>query len=180
VFWDLGTFGGARSWTHAINDRGQAVGFSMTADGVSHAFSWERGRIQDLGTFGGLYAEAVDIDDNGQILVVVQDSDSRFYPLLINSRGVATRPFTMAGNQIPRAMNNRGDFVGTLIEQGGSAYRGFVYYDHTLLLLDQMPAVVASGLRDVQPTAINDRGWIAGRGIDASSQYRAFLLVPSR
>jgi probable HAF family extracellular repeat protein len=35
-----------------INNRGQIVGSSETADGATHPFLWERGRMIDLATMG--------------------------------------------------------------------------------------------------------------------------------
>ena len=44
----LGTLGDARAY--AINDKGQVVGSSTTAEGTSYAFLWENGTMRDLGT----------------------------------------------------------------------------------------------------------------------------------
>src|SRR5262245_9797448 len=64
---DLGTFGGwGDSAAHAINDRGQIVGYASTPR--SHAVLWDHGRMRDLGTGGGQDAEANDINNRGQIV----------------------------------------------------------------------------------------------------------------
>ena len=39
---DMGTLGGGFSVATAINNRGQAVGFSEIASGERHAFLWTR------------------------------------------------------------------------------------------------------------------------------------------
>ena len=50
---DLGTLGGSHSGARAINDRGQVVGWSDTADGAMHAVLWEGGTLTELGTLVG-------------------------------------------------------------------------------------------------------------------------------
>lgn len=45
---DLGTLGGGTSVPLAINDNGDVVGYSTTADGKQHAFLWTNGVMQDL------------------------------------------------------------------------------------------------------------------------------------
>ena len=65
---DLGTLGGSNSSIgsnniygdpHALNDAGQIVGSSTTANGATHAFSWTpSGGMIDLGTLGGNYSLA--------------------------------------------------------------------------------------------------------------------------
>jgi probable HAF family extracellular repeat protein len=76
----LGTLGGKWSLAHAINDRGQIVGQSLTNLSVSlengdvitarHAFLWQNGKLTDLGTLphhqSGSWALA--INNRGQIV----------------------------------------------------------------------------------------------------------------
>jgi probable HAF family extracellular repeat protein len=45
---DLGSLGGASSFPTAINDRGDVVGMSDTADGRSVPFLWSKGRMREL------------------------------------------------------------------------------------------------------------------------------------
>jgi probable HAF family extracellular repeat protein len=67
---DLGTLGGSLSQAVAINEHGQVVGVSQTADGETHAFLWQDGQLVDLGAAAGAEtaSTAVDINDRGQIL----------------------------------------------------------------------------------------------------------------
>lgn len=64
---DLGTLGGAYSFAVDVNERGQVAGRSYTADGSTHAFLWDSGRMRDLGTLGGTQSRATAINDAGLI-----------------------------------------------------------------------------------------------------------------
>src|SRR4030042_145907 len=66
----LGTLGGKRSIVHAMNNRGQIVGMSATADGVPQAFLWDKetGMKEVASPAGGRYIPE-SINDAGQILV---------------------------------------------------------------------------------------------------------------
>lgn len=72
---DLGTLGGTNSWAWGVNDSGQAVGWSDTADGVSHAALYTGNTITDLSLLPEVLAagwsslgEARAINDKGQIV----------------------------------------------------------------------------------------------------------------
>ena len=66
---DLGTLGGNDSYAWGINELGQVVGHSETADGHVHAFLWEEGTgMTDLGTLGGDDSYARGINDLGQVV----------------------------------------------------------------------------------------------------------------
>jgi len=65
---DLGTLGGTVSEAHAVNDAGEVVGWALDTNGVSRAFLWRNGSMQDLGTLpGGTSAGADDINESGRI-----------------------------------------------------------------------------------------------------------------
>jgi len=69
---DLGNLGSANGTVpFVINNRGQVVGYSVLADGVTtHAFLWTKeNHMQDLGTLpGDVFSSAGGISDKGQVV----------------------------------------------------------------------------------------------------------------
>jgi probable HAF family extracellular repeat protein len=70
---DLGTLGGRRREAHALNNRGQVVGWAETDTGVRHAFIWQAGVMTDLNALlpndsGWVLESASDINDAGQVV----------------------------------------------------------------------------------------------------------------
>ena len=65
---DLGTLGGLLSVAYGINNSGQIVGYSLTAQGQEHAFLDSDGSMRDLGTLGGTRSEAFSVNERGQIV----------------------------------------------------------------------------------------------------------------
>src|SRR5258707_366273 len=67
---DLGTLGGPVSRARKVNDNGDVVGDSATADGRYHAFVWTRANgMQDLGAvLGPGDSFALGINDLGEIV----------------------------------------------------------------------------------------------------------------
>lgn len=167
---DLGTLDDrdphARSEATGINGRDQVVGSSN-----GRAFLHEAGRMRDLGTLGGNNSAARGINARGE---VVGGSANEFGApsAFIYSETMKALPAPAYSSAI--ALNATRQVVGS-----GEGIRGFILEGSTTTRLEQIPAVVAKGWRRLEPTGINDRGWIVGTGENASGDLRAFLLVPS-
>ena len=165
VLHDLGAAAGASSLATAVNARGEIVG---QANG--HAFLYRDGAFVDLGTLGGGASIAKGINDRGEVVGMASDA-----------HGVPTA-FLYDGSM--QALAGPGDSNGVdisdlgLVVASAEGYYGYLVSGSDVTRLDKLPAVMAKGWHHMEPTAINDRGWIAGTGFDADGNPRAFLLVP--
>lgn len=153
---DLGTLGGDWAVAFGINDRGQVVGGSFTADGGLHGFLWQDGAIADLGALGGT--------TNGS------------QPLLTGSCNLPTHVGTLGTTfSLANGINNRGQVVGRSIAANGEDH-AFIWSNGFMSdLNDQIPQ--ASGWTLIEAESINGGGQIAGYGI-VNGQTHAFLLTP--
>lgn len=155
----------AVSEANAINARGQVVGTI-----AGRAFLYEGASLQDLGTLGG-FASAKGIDDAGAVVGMSTDANGTPHPFLW-SDGAMT---VMAGPSDSGAIDidNAGAVIGS-----AEGTHGYFLDGGTYTRLDSIPAVAAKGWRHLEPTGINNRGWIVGTATDSSGNLRAFLLVP--
>lgn len=106
---DLGTLGGDSSYATALNDRGEVVGRSATADGSYHGFLWSKGRMRDLGAL-----EPADINNRGQIAGSVDGIAA------VWTRGRVATLGTLGGSYSRAiSINDRGHVVGVAATAGG-------------------------------------------------------------
>jgi probable HAF family extracellular repeat protein len=112
---DLGTLGGADAEATAINDRGEIVGHSDTADLVRHAFLWRRGRMIDLGSLAGPSGISVanDINNEGEVVGYSTTPEGETHAFLWRD-GVMTDLGTLGGPASDAtAINDLGEIVGS-------------------------------------------------------------------
>ena len=165
VLRDLGAPSATASLATAVNARGEIVG---QANG--HAFLYRDGAFVDLGTLGGAASIAKGINDQGEVVGMASDP-----------HGVPTA-FVYSGSM--RALAGPGESAGVdisdrgLVVASGEGYYGYLVAGSDVTRLDKLPAVVAKGWHHMEPTGINDRGWIVGTGFGPDGNPRAFLLVP--
>jgi probable HAF family extracellular repeat protein len=158
----LGTIGDdpvGSSAATGINERGDVVGRSN-----GHAFLYG-GVMSDLGP-GGARA----INDRGTI--VGQAPNATAQPTaVVYGRRAETLPAPAYSSAI--ALNNAGQVIGS-----GEGIFGWVIDNGDFTRLADLPAIVANGYRRVEPTGINERGWIVATASNSEGNLRAILLVP--
>jgi len=133
------------------------------------AFVYENGTMQAIEPLGGTSSYLYDINNSGTA-VGCSDTSSGRLVATVYQHGVLQQLADIPGNSCARAINERGDVVGS------SDAGGWLYSNGTLTMLAQIPEVRAAGYTQATPIAINDRGWIAGNGYKNGGQ--AFVLVP--
>jgi len=115
---DLDTLGGRNSLASAINNHGQAVGYSETSAGDTHACLWQGGVPMDLGTLpGGSASQANAVADTG-VAVGMSDTEADGEHATAWAQGQAVdlndrtdlRGWTLAE---AHAVNNHGWIAGT-------------------------------------------------------------------
>jgi probable HAF family extracellular repeat protein len=188
---DLGTVpGGTGSMVIAVNNRGQAVGFSDNdvSDPFSmvggfatqtRAFLWQHGVMEDLGTLGGSDSIAGNLNERGQI-AGISYTDSNASPNC--PWALTTHPFFWEKGKMTDVgslggtcgavnwMNNRGQVVGFSNVTGDQSNHAFLWdKEHGLKDLGTLPGGSFSGAN-----WINDAGEIAGAS-DVSNGGHAVL-----
>lgn len=117
----LPTLGGRYGGANAVNNRGQVVGWSETADGTPHATLWTNGRPVDLGTLGRRESEAIDINEQGQIVGTITMRSGRTHAFLWQAGHMTDLSPNANSDATPVAINSQGQ---VLVEVGilDSAY----------------------------------------------------------
>jgi len=182
---DLGTLGGANSWTNygGINDRGEAVGMAetsaldpngedMCAFGTKHTcrgFLWRHGHITALSTLGGNNGQASAINNRGQIVGIsettVPDSGcppgkrpgTTILPVMWEEGEIRALP-TLPGEPdgFVQGLNNQGQAVGATGTCTSFAIHAVLWENDTVF---QLPDLGHTGS---DAYAINDHGQAVG------------------
>ena len=153
---------GSYSQALAINTRGQVVG---SADG--RAFVYRNGSISFLKAIA-----ARDVTDGG---IIVGQAASEFgQPVPFLYRGTMQSLPAAPSYSSAIAVNTRSQVVGS-----GEGVFGWLVDNGRYTRLSDIPAVRAKGWRRLEPTGINDLGWIVGTATDLDGNLRAFLLKPA-
>lgn len=172
----------------AINNSGNAVGFSTSQDGSLRPVLYSNGMLTDLGTHGDTTgSEAIGINNSGTILIrsmITAGIDRKGF-LFENGESVDIGSLG-GGDTRPSDLNDHGYVVGYSRAADGTV-RAFLYSKEAGMqdletLFDDNTLVTAGYIQgSFRPFAINDNDWIAGIGRftgDLGEHERLMLLTP--
>ena len=114
---ELGTLGGNSSAALDINDAGEIVGWSMTVNGVKHAFLYRQGVMEDV-TFGTFtQAEAHGINNRTQVVGIIGAPEGEMIHGFYYDNGSfflldESDPYTCITGGRPHAINDAGLIAG--------------------------------------------------------------------
>ncbi len=176
---DLGTLGGTCGFPFWINNKGQVVGTSdLAGDQFSHAFLWTKAKgMEDLGTLGGNFGQAQMINDSGEIVggTTLQgdlQEDAFLWDGRMHDLGA------LNGCSYAFAINAHRQVVGNW-GSNGCQQGAFLWGDGGPMVdLNSLVSSNRSGLTVAGAVNINDRGEIAGSGVDVNGASYAILLIP--
>lgn len=169
----LGNLGGSATFALAINNNGQATGYSnLAGDQAYHAFLYNPGKMTDLGTLGGANSRGVAINNKGHVVGSSDVQGSLDHGVLykdgmaidlgvdkipsgINDNGQMTGPGALSPlpNLVGQGINNQGQVTG--VTRGTPPSQAFLYTNGVTRELGTL------GFTS-QGVGINDKGQVVG------------------
>ena len=169
----LSTPGATDSKGYGINDLGDVVGIA-TINGVTHAALWRGGAFIDLGASQldpGTLPLAYSVNNSGDLVGFDHDASFETVQAWIWSGGAKQNLAGIFGTTAAYRINNRGWIAG------GAYYGGYATDAHPTLWRggQQIDLGDPFGGGYSYADALNDRGQIAGEGVDIYGVWRGFL-----
>jgi probable HAF family extracellular repeat protein len=164
---DLRTLGGSFSLADAVNDSGRVAGWSTTAAGELHAFSWtQTGGMVDLGTLGGYSPISQAYDINRDSNVVGQSSG---YAFLWTEAGGMVNLGTLGSGGVAWRISDSGQVIGESTTPAGDTH------PFSWTQAGGMVDLGSFGGPFSRPSDVNASGLVVGRSGTASGETHAFV-----
>ena len=178
-----------------INDAGQIAGSANHNVSGTHAFVTIGGDAKDLGTLGGEVSVATEVNDSGEVSGysyifsnTITQSFHAFRWKDLNGNGqsdsgemVNLGVLGSDRNSYAYDINNTGQVVGA--SETGTASnnisRAFIWSSADGIMRDLNVVVPGTGWTFQEAHGINNRGQIAGTGLNPDGKVHAFLLTPT-
>ena len=169
-FVQLGSLGGTSGGAMGLNNRGQVVGWSETADGHTHAFLWDAANgMRDLGTLGGPKSHAWNINEKGQVVGASETGDGSTHAFLWQrDAGMKDLHAAQAPRSIGADINDRGQIVGCVESIGSSQRTSYAFYWDQASGMVMIP--VPSGSNSYG-FGINNAGQVVGNLLDSNGDW---------
>ena len=169
------------SEAYGVNDRGQVVGCVRGPGSTAletRAFLYRSGKVTELGFLpGGSRSLACDINDSSQVVGYADTADGNTHAFLY-ADGKMIDLGTLGGAESwAKGINATAQVVGSAHTASGKRH-AYLYSNGIMTDLNTR-IDPAAGWKLEEATAINDSGWIVGRGKAPSENSRAFLLTPA-
>jgi len=160
----------------AINDKGQAAGFTFDCISSFHPVLWQNGKAIDV-TVADLGIELDDINNRGEATGTGGDANGIEHAILWKS-GVATILETLpeTAESHGNSINDKGQVAGQSCSANGDC-TVFVWRNGVVRDLNSL-ATPDSALFAVDPGKINARGQIVGLAFTEAGEFHAFLATP--
>ena len=182
VMTNLGSFGGTCTFASNLNNRGEIVGLSTTTgDQFQHAFLWKDGSFSELpNANGGNNSAGLALNEGGAVAGFASLPGNSLLHAALWKAGEMTDLGTVDEDLCSNgySINSRQQVVGVSVPTCDfDTTRAFLWENGSIADLNALiPA--DSSLYLTAPDTINDRGEIAGVGVDANGNQHAFLLIP--
>jgi len=181
VMKNLGTFGGTCTFATDLNNRGEVVGISsLVGDHSQSAFLWKNDEFHPLpNLLGGDNTSAIALNNGGDVVGWASLAGDQEVHASIWKSGAMNDLGTLEGDacSVASSVNAKGKVVGFSAPCDFSQFHAVIWENGAIADLNTLIPEDAT-LYLTAPETINDRGEIAGIGVDSNGSQHAFLLIP--